>query len=134
MHRLIFYYLGTVAFGSCLVAIMQFVRAALAYLHRQMKAQGKDNNTVRWIMCCVQCCMACMQKCVEMINRNAYIYTAVKGTGFCTSGAAAFRLIVANAATFAAVTVLSEIIMWLGKVMIGECASLSSEGQGPPRP
>lgn len=66
----------------------------------------------------LQCVLWCVQKCIEFISRNALIYSAIKGAGFCESGGAVFRIIVANVRLLAAVNVLCEIVMWLGKVLI----------------
>ena len=116
--RLLKYYLGTVALGSFFIAFLGFVRAVLAYVYRRLRAGGSDSPWLKFLCCCVQCCLGCLQRFVELITRNAYIYTAIKGTGFCGSSAAIFGLLVANAGTVAAVTILSEVILFLGKVLI----------------
>ena len=116
--RLLKYYLGTVALGSFFIAFLSFVRTALAYVYRRLRAGGDNSAWLKFLCCCVQCCLGCLQRFVELITRNAYIYTAVKGTGFCGSSAAIFGLLVANAGTVAAVTILSEVILFLGKVLI----------------
>ena len=123
LARVLRYYLGTVALGSFLIAFLSFVRAALAYVYRRLRAGGQDSQWLRFLCCCVQCCMGCLQRFVEFISRNAYIYTAIKGTGFCSSSAAVVGIIVANAGTVASITVLSEIILFLGKLLIACGAS-----------
>jgi hypothetical protein len=45
-------------------------------------------------------------QCVEMISRNALIYSSIKGTSFCESGVKVFKIIVANAGTMAAINIL----------------------------
>lgn len=122
MSRLIKYYLGTVALGSFFIAFLAFIRAALVYVYKRLRAGGQDSGWLRFLCCCVQCCLGCLQKFVELVTRNAYVYTAIKGTGFCGSSTAVFSMMVANAGTVAAVTVLSEVILFLGKVLIA-CAS-----------
>ena len=122
VSRLIKYYLGTVALGSFFIAFLAFVRAALVYVYKRLRAGGQDSGWLRFLCCCVQFCLGCLQKFVELVTRNAYVYTAIKGTGFCGSSTAVFSMMVANAGTIAAVTVLSEVILFLGKVLIA-CAS-----------
>lgn len=120
--RTLRYYLGTVAFGSLLIAILQFIRAVLAYINRKMtdqaKRSGQDTTMIKFVGCCVSCCLWCIQKCVEMVTRNAYIFTAMRGTSFCESAGSVFRVLTANTAVIAAVNIMSEIIMFLGKLLI----------------
>jgi choline transporter-like protein 2/4/5 len=123
LWRALRYSFGTIAFGSLLIAFMQFIRAVVAYLTRQMTAKngGQTSRLFKLVACCVQCCLKCMQACLEVITRNAYIFSAVKGTSFCGSGKKVFGLITSNAATLAIVNILGEVIMFLGKVLIAMC-------------
>lgn len=120
--RTLRYYLGTVAFGSLLIAILQFIRAVLAYINRKMtdaaKKRGENTTMLNFCGCCISCIMTIIQKCVEMVTRNAYIFTAMRGTSFCESAGSVFRVLTANMGVIAAVNVMSEIIMFLGKVLI----------------
>lgn len=122
LGRTLRYYLGSVAFGSLLIALIQFVRTVFAYLQRQLQkgssATGGPSPSVRFALCCIQCCLKCLQTCVEMVTRNAYIYVALKGVSFCAAGKRVFGLLTANAATLMFVNVLSEIIMFVAKVGI----------------
>lgn len=127
LGRALFYNFGTIAFGSLLIAFMQFIRAVVAYVLRKMKSTGGNQSSVtRFAACCVQCFLKCLQSCVEMVTRNAYIFSAIKGTSFCASGKQVFSLITSNAATLALVNVIGELLMFLGKVFIamagGWCA------------
>ncbi len=119
LYRTVRYYLGTVAFGSLLIAFIQFVRLVFAYIQKKLEPRAKNNASLRFILCCIQCCLKCLQSLVETVTRNAYIFTALKGGSFCTSGGMVFKLIVSHGTVFAAVNVLGEIIMFLGKVRRG---------------
>jgi choline transporter-like protein 2/4/5 len=112
------YYMGTVAFGGFLIATVQFIRAVLAYLQKQMNERAKNNRLMKAIMCVVSCCLWCIQKVLEVVSRNAYVYVAIKGYGFCTAGYKAFHLILRNMSTLAVVNLLGEIIMFLCKVLV----------------
>lgn len=116
--RVLRYHLGSVAFGSFLIALIQFIRAIMAYVQRQLERYNKNSSTIRFIMCCIQSCLWCLQKCVEFITRNAFIYIALKGYSFWGAGGAVFKLIISYAWTLAIVNVLGEVIMFLGKIMI----------------
>ena len=42
--RLVRYHLGTVAFGSFIIALIQFIRMIMKYVEKQLKKRGADNQ------------------------------------------------------------------------------------------
>ncbi len=118
LYRTLRYYLGSVAFGSFLIAFIQAVRIVFAYVQRKLEPQAKNNSYLRFVLCCIQCCLKCLQSLVEVVTRNAYVFTALKGESFCSSGRRVFGLIRKHGSVFLVVNVLGEIIMFLGKVVI----------------
>jgi choline transporter-like protein 2/4/5 len=110
------YHSGTAAFGSLIIAIIKMIRAFIAYA--QKKAEKSGNKLAKAVLCALQCYMWCMEKCMKFLNKNAYIQTAIFGTGFCTSAKNAFFLILRNIARIAAVTVVSEFVIIIGKTFI----------------
>ena len=111
-----FYHLGTCAYGSLIIAIIQFIRAVIARLQRE--ARKVDSKIAQAILCCCQCCFFCMEKCLKFLNKNAYIQTAIFSTPFCKSARKAFFLIVRNAARVAALTYVSAAVLIIGKLFI----------------
>lgn len=69
-HR---FHLGSVAIGSFVVAIIQFIRFLLAYLEKKSKtAQAKAGVAgafVKYLMCCVNCFMWYLEKVMKFINK-----------------------------------------------------------------
>ena len=126
LGRVLRYYLGSVAFGSLLIAIIQAIRLAFVYLQRQMEQAGKGSVIIRWIFFCVQACLKCVQSIVEAVTTNAYIFVALKGDSFCASGGRVFKLIINHGAVFAAVNVLGTIIVFLGQVVISVVAAAAA--------
>ncbi len=37
------------------------------------------------MQCILNCCMWCIEKIIGYLNKNAYIWAATHGNGFCTS-------------------------------------------------
>lgn len=72
---------GSIALGSLIVAIIQFVRIFLEYIDRKTKSLQEDSPLIKYIICCLKCCMWCLEKVMKFLNRNAYIMVAVKGKG-----------------------------------------------------
>jgi len=110
------YHLGSIAFGSLIIAIIQFIRYVMKYFEKQAEAQ--KNMVMKYILKCLQCCMWCFEKCMKFLNKNAYIQIALLGTPFCTSAKKAFFLILRNALRFATVAILSGVINSIGFICI----------------
>ena len=110
------YHMGTAAFGSLLIAIVKTIRAVIAYI--QKKANDSGNKFLVCVMSCLQCCMWCLEKCMKFLNKNAYIQTAIYGYGFCHAAKQAFGLIMRNILRVAAVNMVADFILFLGRLFI----------------
>jgi len=110
------YHLGSLAFGSLIIAIVQFIRYTLMYFEKQAKAA--KNRILVIVLKVVQCCLWCFEKCLKFLNKNAYIQIALLGKPFCTSAKNAFMLIVRNMARFGAVAALGSVIYYIGILFI----------------
>lgn len=88
------YHLGTVAFGSLIIAICNFIRAILEWIETKLKKY--DNAFTRAIFTCMRCFFWLLNKFLRFINRNAYIMCAMYGHNFCTSAKQAFDLLLRN--------------------------------------
>ena len=117
-RKMSWYHTGSAAFGSLLVAILQFIRIIVAYMVHQLKKAGKDNVLVKYAACCVQYCLWYLQKIIEWINRNTYILIAIEGKSFCASAMEALSLIFNNLATVGAVNVIGDVLLFLGKLSV----------------
>ena len=118
------YHLGSIALGSFFIAFVQFLKGALQYIVNRLKSTvGKSAN---YVFCCLKCCLWAIEKVVNFTNRNAYILVAVKGTSYCTSVVTAWKLLVRNALQVAAVGIVADLLIWVGKLSIavacGVCA------------
>merc|ERR1711939_610793 len=85
MHRAVRYHVGSIALGSFIVAVVQFIRAVLEYIDRKTWEMQEGNPILKYVMCCVKYCMWYLEKVLKYINRNAYILVAVKGYSYCYS-------------------------------------------------
>ena len=110
------YHIGTVAFGSCILAIIVLIRSILAYI--QNKVKDSESRIAKFVLCCVQCCLGCVQRLVSFLNQNTYIYTAMKGTNFCVSSAAVMKLLVTQCARICVINCVGSFILFLGKFLV----------------
>jgi len=70
------YHLGSIAFGSLIVAIIRFMMAIVEYFKQKVdatKVGEKMGKLYKCMMTCCQCCLECVARLVEFINKHAYI-------------------------------------------------------------
>lgn len=111
------YHLGTLAFGSLIIAILQLLRWVLAKVQRRLEA-ARANDAVRYCLCCVQCLLACWERLLKFISRNAYIVTCIEGTNFCRSAHKALDVILDNLVQVAAANLIADWVFNFLKVCI----------------
>ena len=114
--RAFIFHLGTIAFGSLIIAIVKVLRVLLEYLEKKVK--DKTGKIARCLFCCCRCCLFCLDKFLKFLNRNAYIVTAIYGTGFITSARRAFKIIVSNPLRLLVIDKVCDFLIFLGKICI----------------
>ena len=127
------YHLGTVAFGSLIVAIIRFIRTLLEYIERKYLAA--TNGFIKYLLWFCKCCLWCLEKFMRFINRNAYIMCAIKSTNFCKSARDAFNLLMRNLVRVVVLDNVVDFLLFLGKLAIvlitGTVSYLAFSGQIP---
>lgn len=115
-YRSLRYHLGTLAFGSLIIAIIQMVRIVLEYLDHKIK--GKENPVAKFFLKCLKCCFWCLEKFVRFMNRNAYIMTAVYGRNFCSAAKEAFFLLLRNVVRAVVLDKICDYVLFISKLMV----------------
>lgn len=93
------YHLGTIAFGSLIIAIIRLVRMILMYIAKQAEKEG--NAILALVAKCLVCVVTCVKSCMEFLNKNAYMDVAIRSTWFCTAAKNALKMILSEAALMA---------------------------------
>jgi hypothetical protein len=128
-YKLVFrYHLGTIAFGSFLIATIQFIRAIAIYIESTMKERKQLMGTwyMKIVCCCMHLCLCLLEKCMKFISKNAYIQTAIYGSDFCKGARDGFHLVFSNIRRIGAITVVSSLCLTIGKVFVVFFATGSS--------
>lgn len=114
------YNLGSLAFGSFLIAVVVIIRLIFEYIDAKMKASGADqaNAALKCLMKCVRCCLDCCHRFVKYINKNAYCQVVLTGENFCTAAINGFLLILKHSMTFAFTGGVGFIFTFIGKFAI----------------
>jgi len=67
------YHMGSIAFGSLIIAIMQMIKLAFEYFRRKFEKVVPANPCTKCLICLLGCFIWCLDACVKMITKNAYI-------------------------------------------------------------
>ncbi|XP_010940430.1 choline transporter protein 1 isoform X2 [Elaeis guineensis] len=120
LKRLLRYSLGSVALGSLIVSIVEWVRFILESLRRRLKLADTSPESLMGKMTSSssQCCLGCIDWTIKSANRNAYIMIAITGKGFCKASAIATGLIMNNILRIGKVNVIGDVILFLGKLCV----------------
>jgi len=116
LFNAVVFHLGTLAFGSCIIAVIRMIRTVLSYIEKKLKSY--NNEVTRCLLCCCKCCLWCLERFMRFVNRNAYIMCAIKSTNFCASAKDAFTLIMRNVARVAVLNGLVSFLLFLAQVVI----------------
>jgi len=133
------YHSGTAAIGSLLIAVLRGIRIILEYIQHKLETLSNQNpakgccscslgigSLSRFLLCTLSCCLCCFEGFIRFINKHAYIQTSFYGTGFCLSAKRAFILIARNLGRVAAVTMVADFVLLIGKLSITlSCAGLA---------
>lgn len=134
LKRVLRYHIGSMAFGSLIVALVQFARAVLAYVDKQTQQWQNKSKVLQIAFKVVACCLWCFEKLIKFVTRNAYIFIAINGKAFCTSAKHAFFTIIKNLFLVGFVNLVSVVLILLGKLIImigcGVLAYLYIEASG----
>lgn len=109
-------HIGSLAFGSLILALVQLLKYIMKYLSKQSKAQ--KNKFAECVFKCLAYLLWCFEKCVKFLNKNAYIQIALLGSNFCKAAKDAFYLILNNAVRFGALGGLGMVIHAIGKLFV----------------
>lgn len=110
------YHLGSLAFGSLLIAIVQVIRVMLEYIDSKIK--NSENPVAKFLMKCLKCCFWCLEKFLRFLCKNAYIMIAVYGSNFCSSAKRAFELILANVVRVFVIDKVTDFLLFICKLVV----------------
>ncbi|XP_061475437.1 choline transporter-like protein 4 [Rhineura floridana] len=114
--RTLRYHIGSLAFGSLILTIVQVIRIVLEYLDHKMK--DSHNPVTKCMLCCLKCCFWCLEKFLKFLNRNAYIMIAIYGKNFCVSAKNAFMLLMRNIARVVVLDKITDLLLLFGKLLV----------------
>jgi len=82
--------LGSIALGSILVAVLKTIIVVVKYIAEQT---SKGHPVLKIAFCCCICCLSCVERCIKWLSDYAFVYVAVYGHPFITSGMKVMELL-----------------------------------------
>jgi len=123
--RTLRYHIGTIAFGSLIIAIVRMIRVIFEYIDQKIR-QNTDSWIARCLSCCCRCCLYCLEKFLKFINRNAYVYCAIYGKNFCVSAKNAFSLLMRNILRVTVLDKVTDFLLFIGKLVVVGIVGIAS--------
>lgn len=82
------YYLGPIALGSMIVAIIQTLKLIAEKFKDDQDGGGRrgGNPALQIIACVAVCCLGCLERLMELFNNFCFIIVAIYGVSFCDAG------------------------------------------------
>lgn len=118
---LIRYNLGSILFGSFILAVVWLIRTIFEYIHKKIKSANGDRpmpRPVQWLLTCCRCCLDCCHRFIKYVNLNAYCQVALTGEPFCIAAMNGFILILKNSASFIFTGGLGGFFNLIGKLTV----------------
>jgi hypothetical protein len=85
IYRTFRFHLGSLAFGSLLLAIIRFFRIFLVLMEKYSTIAPKNNKFFEFTLRCLSCCLSCFDRFIKFLTENSYILMGINGESFCTS-------------------------------------------------
>ncbi|KAE9416015.1 hypothetical protein Angca_004531, partial [Angiostrongylus cantonensis] len=116
LGRAIRHHLGSLAFGSLIIAATKFIRALLDYLDKKLSTT--NNQVFKVVLSTLKCCFWCMEVFLKFLTKNAFIMMAIYGKSFFVSAKESFLLLARNCVRAAVVNQVAGFLLFLGKALI----------------
>ena len=114
------YHVGTLAFGSVLIAILWFIQLILAYIYQKLKETASTG--LGFALKCAICFVSCFERTIKFINKHAYIEVALRNLNFCAAAAKCLTVTSTNFLRFGVLSGLTGLFLFLGNLVIS-CAT-----------
>ncbi|KAK1924435.1 integral to plasma membrane protein [Papiliotrema laurentii] len=82
--------LGSIAFGSLIVTILELVRLLMQAVQQYQAAEGDMIGAI--LACCAVCCISCISGLIQWFNKYAYIEIALYGKSYIPAAKDTWRL------------------------------------------
>eukprot|EP00299_Pterocystis_sp_00344_P017473 c8748_g1_i1.p1 GENE.c8748_g1_i1~~c8748_g1_i1.p1 ORF type:complete len:581 (-),score=121.13 c8748_g1_i1:23-1606(-) len=118
------YNLGSVAFGSLIVAIVKILTILFEAAKKSSEKAGESSQFAKFVSSCTSCLVKCFERFVVFITRNALIHVAIYNTSFCEGAHASFKVLSANMDKVFAVNSVGDFFLFICKISVSSLSAL----------
>lgn len=116
IYRTVRYHLGTIAFSSALIAILQTIECILIYVQKQI---GETNNPfAKMVLKIALAVVKCLECIMDRCNKSTLVVTAVLGSPFCAGCGKSLQLFFKNMALMSLGTGMIMLLCLLSNIVI----------------
>lgn len=108
------YHVGSLAFGSFLIALLWFIQLILNYIYQKTKEIDEDNFMIK----CAMYFVACFERFMRFLNKHAFIEVVLRNMSYCGAAAKCVEVLTTNFLRFAVLSGLVDLFLFLGTIMI----------------
>ena len=121
LGRVVRHHLGSLALGSFLISIIEYIRLILEYVDRQINDLQDANKCLKYGFKVCRGVLWCFEKFLKFFTQSAYIMIAIKGYGFCRASVESFKhtnnvLRLLTSAVGTVVTLMGKLVICLASV------------------
>lgn len=125
-HWLFRYHMGSVAFGSCLIAVCQMIRLIFEYYRQKMGTLSKEITWVKVLLCLTGYLLWLLENVIKYFTKNAYIQVALTNKSFFPSAWNAFTLMIKHAHRFGFGNAIGTVYMLFGCLLIASTTTFAA--------
>ena len=114
------YHLGSIAFGSLLIALLRYIRMILDYINEKV-SKIQPNVVINFLLKCFSCFLWVFEKFLKFLNKNSYVLIASRGYSFWKATRKAFVYVVNNCLRFLVLVHITEWVLFCGTISICAC-------------
>lgn len=108
------YHLGSLAFGSFIIALIWFIQLILNYIYNKAKRVTKAS----FAFSCIMCFVSCFERYVRFVNKHAYIEVVIRNKNFCSAVWKTIGLLTGNFLRFGVLAGLVGFFLIMGSIFI----------------
>ena len=108
------YHIGTLAFGSLIIAALWLIQIVLDYMYQKLKDIGQENFLYK----CAMYFVSCFERFMRFLNKHAYIEVVLRNHSFCPAAMKCVEVLTTNFLRFSILSGLVGLFLFLGTIAI----------------
>jgi choline transporter-like protein 2/4/5 len=108
--------LGTMAFGSLILALIEVARIILEWIDKQTESVQDSNVLLRYALKCCKCFLFCFERSIKFLTSYAYTFVILENRGFCSACAMSYGLLKEYGVQISINKVVCVVLYWIQSI------------------